>query len=123
MARKTYIGRVRRKDPKIGKRLRNAALLFAASMVGFGVSLALAMATAHEGVSDGWPAFFTFVFLLAIFAATVHVIRVRVFYRCPKCRTRSWQAPGLQAGEPLVFLCSKCNVEWDTGWTVADSGD
>jgi hypothetical protein len=114
---------VRRKDLAGGKRFLRAGLYFAVAMVGLGGSIALVILTAEDGHSDGWPAFAVLVFLLILFVTVVNVFRVMLIYRCPKCRARISRAPGAVPGDPVVYRCLACNVEWDTGWTVAESSD
>jgi hypothetical protein len=116
-------GVLRREDPSGGRRVRTAALHFAAAMVGLGGSLAWVILTADGGPSDGWAALATLVFLLAVLAATANVFRRLLVYRCPRYRARASQVPLSQPGDQVVYHCARCNVEWDTGWTVSDSSD
>jgi hypothetical protein len=111
---------MRRKDPAAEKRLLRAALLFGAAMLGVGGSLACASRTAEGSAANGWAVAAAAVFLLAVLAAAVNVVRVRLFYHCPQCRTRVPQMPDLLPGGPILYLCPRCNVEWDIGWKVQE---
>lgn len=111
---------VRRKDPAGGKRILRAAIYLAVAMVGLGGSTTWVILTAG---SEGWPAFAVFFCLLTVFGTTVNVFRVILCYRCPKCRARISRAPGATSGDPVLYRCPACNVEWDTGWKVTDSSD
>ena len=110
----------RRKDPAAEKRLLHAALLFVASMLGVGGSLACVSRTATVSVANEWAVAMAVVFLLAVFASAVNVIRVRHFYHCPRCRARVSQMPDLQVGGPILYLCPRFDVEWDIGWKVQE---
>lgn len=112
----------RRCDHVIGKRLLRAALLFGGAGLGMGGSILWALASAQNGVASDWASFAVFVCLLAIFAAVVNVFRVLWFYRCPRCRARLARVPG-QPGDPVLYVCPTCKVEWDTGWKVTSPGD
>jgi hypothetical protein len=110
----------RRKDPVAEKRLLHAAVLFGAAMIGVCGSLAFVSRTAKGSAANEWAVAVAGVFLLAAFAAAVNVVRVRLFYHCPQCRTRVSQMPDLQPGGPILYLCPRCNVEWDIGWKVQE---
>jgi hypothetical protein len=113
-----------RKDPISGKRMRNAALLFIAAMIGVGGSLAWVIATAKENNDGGNASIFVCFFVLAVFFASVNVFvaygRLRWFYRCPECGVRSpWVK---EAGALIRYHCLQCRVVWDTGWTEVPHG-
>ena len=114
---------VRRKDPAGGKRILRAGTYFAVAMVGMFGSFAWVILTAEGGRSEGWASVAVLFFLLAVFGTTVNVFRVMLRYRCPKCRARIARLPGATPGDPVLYRCPACNVEWDTGWTVTDSSD
>jgi hypothetical protein len=111
----------RRKDPAAEKRLLHAARLFGAAMLGLCVSFVCVSRTANGSAGQQWAMAVTAVFLLAVFAAAVNVVRVRLFYHCPQCRQRVSQMPDLEPGGPILYLCPRCNVEWDIGWKVQES--
>jgi len=113
----------RRKDPAAEKRLLHAAWLVGAALLGVGGSLACVSQTARGSAANEWAVAVAIVFLLAVFASVVNVIRVRLFYRCPRCRARVSQMPDLEPGSPILYLCSRCNVEGDIGWKVQESSN
>jgi hypothetical protein len=114
---------VRRKDLAGGKRILRAGVYFAVAMVCLGGSIVWVILTSEEGHSEGWPAVAVLFFLLIVVGTVVNVFRVMLIYRCPKCRARISRVPGATPGDPVLYRCPACNVEWDTGWTVAESGD
>ena len=83
----------RLKDPAAEKRLLHAALLFGASMLGVGVSLACVSRTAKGSIANEWAVGFAVAFLLAVFVAAVNLVRVRLFYHCPRCRAPYRRCP------------------------------
>jgi len=114
---------VRRKDPGGGSRIRRAAIYFGVAMTGVLASTMWVILTPNEGQAEGWPAVAVVFFLLLVFGTVVNVFRVILIYRCPKCRAWIARVPGAVPGDPVLYRCSACKVEWDTGWTVAASGD
>ena len=66
-------------------------------------------------------------FCIALAALITFVVSVRLLddffhdvYRCPKCRkvlySRDMIAkPHFATGDPMVYACDHCNIEWDTG--------
>lgn len=114
----------RRKDPAAGARLRNGAAYFGVAMVGLGGSLAWVILTAQGGKDEGWASVAVLFFLVAVFLATVNIFRAVIVYRCPKCRRSTRRVPDATPGAPVLYRCLACNIEWDSGWTVAaDSSD
>lgn len=111
----------RRKDPVAEKRLLNAVRLWVVSMVCFGVSLFGAIQAPKDSPANGWATLASSVFLLAVFVTTVNVFRLRLFKRCPQCGASISQVAGLKPGEPILYLCPVCDVEWDIGWKVQES--
>ena len=111
----------RRKDPAAEKRLLHAAWLVGVALVGVGGSLACVSQTARGSAANEWAMAVAAVFLLAVFTSVVNVVRVRLFYYCPLCRARVSQMPDLPPGGPILYLCPRCNVEWDIGWKVQES--
>jgi hypothetical protein len=110
----------RRKDPAAEKRLLHAVLYFVAAMLGVGGSLAVMIRTANGSAASEWAMALAAVFVLAVVAAAVNVIRVRLIYHCPQCRARVSQMPDLAPGTPILYLCPNCNIEWDIGWKVQE---
>jgi predicted RNA-binding Zn-ribbon protein involved in translation (DUF1610 family) len=66
--------------------------------------------------------------LAAAFAAAMGLtvithVRVLHSFRCPTCG-KSIRRPTLvrrQAGDPVVYFCDRCDVEWDTGLREAEA--
>ena len=84
----------RRKDPAAEKRLLHAAWLVGVATLGVGGSLACVSQTASGSAANEWAMSVAAVFLLAVFASVVNVVRVRLFSHCPQCRARvSYQQP------------------------------
>jgi hypothetical protein len=119
------MAKVRRKDTAGGKRILRAGTYFAVAMIGLGGSLAWVILTTKGkgGKDEGWPSVAVLFSLLSVFGAMVNIFRVLLIYRCPKCRARIRRVPNATPGDPVLYHCLACNVEWDTGWTVADSSD
>jgi DNA-directed RNA polymerase subunit RPC12/RpoP len=106
----------------------NAALLFAGAMVLAGGSMAWTIISkrGEGGRAGDWQSMAVccsvlFV-LLAVVNVFVNVLRLRLFYRCPKCRARLPRAPAEKAGAKIVYRCTRCGVDWDTGWTELPRG-
>ena len=114
---------VRRKDPTGGARIRRAGAYFGVAMVGVGGSLAWVILTAKDRRDEGWASVAVLFFLVAVFAASANVFRVVLVYPCPKCRCTTRRVPDATPGAPVLYKCVKCGIEWDSGWTVADSSD
>jgi hypothetical protein len=112
----------RRYDKSMGKRLRNAALLFLATGFCISGSLIWLVIAQNRGANDWGPTFAIVVCFFAVLAAAVNMFRVVLFYRCPQCRAWLSRAPG-QDGDPVFYVCARCKVEWDTGWEVSTSPD
>jgi hypothetical protein len=110
----------RRKDPAAEKRLLHAALYVVAALLGMGGAIVVMSRTANGGAANGWAMALAAVFLLAVFASVVNVVRVRLWYHCPRCRARVSQMPDLLPGTPILYLCPTCNIEWDIGWNVQE---
>lgn len=110
----------RRKDLAAEKRLLHAALLLGAAVLGLAGSLGCVTRTAAGSTANGWAVAVAAVFLLAVFAAAVNLVRVRLFYHCPQCQARIPQMPDLQPGGPILYLCPRCDIEWDIGWKVQE---
>lgn len=108
----------RERDRRYGRRtlLRNLALSLPPL-----AALTLMWGRAHERGATFWVAAVFFVAWIAGWAV-LDVVRLRR-YRCPACGapiprpTRVERAPG----DPIVFHCPRCRVEWDTG--LRESGD
>lgn len=41
-------------------------------------------------------------------------------FRCPECRQRL-PSPRFIDGEPIMFVCNDCQVQWDTGEVHTDA--
>lgn len=111
-----------RHDPVAGKRMRNAAYLFAAAMFGIFASIAWSLLTAENGQAKDAPALAIAIAFLLVVAATVNVFvalaKLRWRYRCPQCRALIPRPPELKPGDRIRYVCTACDVEWDTGWHV-----
>jgi hypothetical protein len=46
------------------------------------------------------------------------------FFKCPQCGTKlgSKDQLGTSDEEPIRFVCSRCQIEWETGLTVPGGG-
>ena len=77
-----------------------------------------------QGEASAAQSLAVFISLLCVFASVVNMFvaygKLCWFYRCPKCRARARRVPEARAGEKIRYLCARCQVEWDTGWHVAD---
>ena len=117
-----------RTDPVAGKRMKRAALFFAAAMLTVGASTAWTIASnrGQEGEAGGNQSLAVCSSLLAVFAATAYVFyayaRLRWVYRCPKCGVRAPRVPEAEAGSAIRYRCPKCGTVWDTGWTEVEGG-
>jgi hypothetical protein len=119
----------RLEDHRAGERMLNAALLFGAAMLMAGGSMAWTIISnrGEGGRAGDWQSMAVccsvlFV-LLAVVNVFVNVIRLRLLYRCPKCRARLPRAPESDVGSKIVYRCKKCSVDWDTGWTSVPRGE
>lgn len=73
-------------------------------------------------VVNDWVLFYIHVCMLAFFAGVVNGIKLQLFsYRCPQCRASLAQTkvPGGKDGDPVLFVCPTCKVEWDTGFKIS----
>ena len=62
------------------------------------------------------------VFGLAIISiATSEFVRFRRF-RCPSCGDKLPKPDFVQldVGDPICFVCEKCDIEWDSGLSIPD---
>jgi len=104
--------------------VQRSAKVFGGSILAFFAAL---LVLKIAGASWANPAVrVTVVGLLLLVAGTALLIffefvRMRVFYRCPQCRTRP--ARVLEAQPVVRYFCAPCNVEWDTGPEERDYGD
>jgi len=119
----------RLEDRRAGKRMLTAALLFGAAMLLVGGSMAWTIISnrGERGQAGDWQSMAVccsiLLVLLAVVNVFVNVARLRLFYRCPKCRARLPRAPEAAVGAKIVYRCIKCNVDWDTGWTEVPRGE
>ena len=101
--------------------VQRAAKMFGASILAFFAALFL-LKIAGASWSDP-EVKVTVVGLLLLVAGTAlyvffEFVRMRAFYRCPRCRTRP--ARVLEAQPAVRYFCAACNVEWDTGLDERD---
>ena len=115
-------GMQRRYDHVPMKQVERIFLLIGGAILGMcGFSL-WAVAYAQNGVANDWASFFILFCMLAFFAGVVNIIKLGLFsYRCPQCRASLAQASG-QDGDPVLYICPTCKVEWATGSRIS-SGD
>jgi hypothetical protein len=115
-----------RDDTAIANRMTRAAVYFLAAMAFMaGVGLWIFASGHVEPANPAQSAAF-FVGLFAVLAATANVFvafgKLMAYYRCPQCGTRLPVVPGTdQVGSKIRYACETCDVEWNTGVTVADS--
>jgi hypothetical protein len=60
-------------------------------------------------------------FITAVPLAVVGLVRQERRLRhfaCPTCGTMLHRDPGGEDGEPITFVCTPCDTEWDTGFRV-----
>jgi predicted RNA-binding Zn-ribbon protein involved in translation (DUF1610 family) len=79
--------------------------------------------TAEKGQAKDAPALAIVVSFLFVAGTTVNVFvaygKLLWFYRCPQCRARIPRPPQTKTGDRIRYVCPACDVEWDTGWEVA----
>lgn len=115
-----------RHDTAIASRLTGAAVCFLAAMAYMaGVGLWI-FTSGHVEPANRAQSVTFMVGLIAVLAATVNVFvafaRLRWIYRCPKCGARLPMVPNTdRVGSQIRYACEMCDVEWSTGWTVAES--
>lgn len=118
-----------RNDPVARRRMRTAALLFAAAMLMVGGSLAwtIVAAKGKGGVASDAQSESVCCSVLFVLAAVVNVFvaygKLRWSYRCPRCRARVPRVPEAEAGSRIRYRCTACNVDWDAGWDEVATGD
>jgi hypothetical protein len=121
------MSRSMRHDPVAGKRLRNAAYLFGAAMFGMFAALAWSLLTAENGQAKDAPALAIAIMFLLVVGAAVNVFvaysKLRWWYRCPQCRAHIPRPPETKVGDRIRYVCTACDVEWDTRWEVIQGGD
>src|SRR5688500_18606266 len=59
--------------------------------------------------------------VVALFGTLIIASRLFPFH-CPQCGRKlySGDMTGTELGEPILFVCPVCQIEWDTGYTVED---
>jgi hypothetical protein len=101
--------------------MRRAAWLFGASILAFGaVIAALRIGGASRSEPEVQVAVVASLMLVpaAIFYALFEWVRMRAFYRCPRCGARPAR---VAAAMPAIhYFCAACNVEWATGLEESD---
>jgi hypothetical protein len=113
-----------KRDRSTSRRLTVAAILLVAAMAGMtGVLIWIYRDGAIKIVNpEHWAAFIAALVVLVGACANVFVALSRLFWfhRCPQCGGRTMRVPGSDAvGSRIRYDCAACNVEWDTGFTVA----
>jgi len=112
----------RRYDHVPMKQVERIFLLIGGAILGMCGFTLWAVAYAQNGVVNDWASFFILFCMLAFFAGVVNIIKLVLFsYRCPQCRASLAQVPG-QDGDPVLYICPTCKVEWATGSRIS-SGD
>ena len=115
-------GMQRRYDHVPRKQLQRIYLLFGGAILGMCGFTLWAVAYAQNSVANDWALalFFVHVCMLAFFAGVVNSIKLKHFsYRCPQCRASLAQVPGGQDGDPVLYICPTCKVEWDSGFKIS----
>ena len=117
-------GMQRRYDHVPRKQLQRIYLLLGGAILGMCGFTLWAVAYAQNSVANDWALalFFVHVCMLAFFAGVVNGIKLRHFsYRCPQCRASLAQTkvPGGQDGDPVLYICPTCKVEWDSGFKIS----
>jgi hypothetical protein len=117
-------GMQRRYDHVPRKQVQRIYLLFGGAILGmcglFPCPQGRGLDIMH--VVNDWVLFYIHVCMLAFFAGVVNSIKLKLFsYRCPQCRASLAQVPG-QDGDPVLYICPTCKVEWATGSRIS-SGD
>ncbi len=75
---------------------------------------------ADSGPFDRWFWLATALFVVgAIFGLWWQAYRSRRMI-CPQCGTRIVRTDHPRSNEPIDFVCSRCDVKWATGLSVAD---
>lgn len=113
-----------RRDRSTSRRITTAAVLLVAAMAGMtGVLIWIYRDGAIVPEQpEHWTAFIAALVVLVGTAVNAFVACSRLFWfhRCPQCGGRTMRVPGTDTvGSRIRYDCAACNVEWDTGWTVA----
>jgi len=117
----------KRKDKRTNRQLEIAAGL---AVLCIGIVIAVVLARFAIVTDENSPAANLMVWpfrvsFLLLAAAIVNVIyrfgKLKVFYRCPKCRQRI--ARLANAKRTVNYYCPACNVEWDTGAVEPETAD
>ena len=65
---------------------------------------------------------------MIVFIATIVILIAMDFYRfrhfhCPKCGALLSKPDNrdLDSGDPIVFICMTCDIEWETGLSIPSS--
>ena len=102
----------RKRDPRIGKRyFRNVLFL--------GVPFAAAFLFAIYADEHGWTDWFIAALVVGFGVGLIGLVRqVRLFrrYTCPDCGGQL-ENPTRRPGEPIEYLCRRCDVIWETGFS------
>ena len=115
-------GMQRRYDHVPMKQVERIFLLIGGAILGMCGFTLWAVAYAQNGVVNDWASFFILFCMLAFFAGVVNIIKLVLFsYRCPQCRASLAQTkvPGGQDGDPVLYICPTCKVEWDSGFKIS----
>ena len=104
-----------RGDPSRTAGVRRAAKVFGGSILAFFAALFVLRIAGASWSSPAVKAAVVGLLLLVAGSALlipVQFVRMRAFYRCPRCRTRARRV--LEAQPAVRYFCAACNVEWDT---------
>jgi hypothetical protein len=100
----------RRRDFVLHRRVTMAAILGAA-----GVALRIA-----EKEGDLIPSHFIWTWIAGCLLVACVVLAIKIFsgnFQCRQCGAKI-PRPDYAEGDQMTFHCSRCNIEWDTGWRV-----
>jgi hypothetical protein len=101
--------------------LQRAAIVFGHSILALFAALAL-LKIAGGKWTDPLVRTIVVGLIAAIGVAAAYVlfqwVRMRAFYRCPRCGARPISVP--KALPAIHYFCSACDVQWDTGLEERD---
>src|SRR5262245_64594022 len=115
-------------DTAITRRIKWAALFLVAAMVFcFGILAWILLIGGGNEPANLAESHLMFAGILGVILASVYAFvtfaRLQWRYRCPQCGARLPRVPASYGyGAQIRYECASCNVEWDTGMTVASAG-